>query len=202
MSTSITTELLARVSEIKKKYDLIADVTGERFNVFGILGLETSETRTHSAFLHELLNPQGSHGLKDTFLREFISMLKRVHGHSDCAKLDSWDAISLLKAKVDPEVWIGCKTEDCSEGGRIDLVIDPGGGGRRIFIENKIRAGDQLCQMVRYHNYDKYALLIYLTPDGKPATPFSTKNRETNQDLKPGEDYFQISYEEDIPQLA
>lgn len=32
---------------------------GELFNVFKILKLDTDETRTHSAFIAELLNPEG-----------------------------------------------------------------------------------------------------------------------------------------------
>ena len=48
---------------------------GYCFNIFNILGLSSNETRTHSAFLAELLNPQGSHGNGDSFLREFISCM-------------------------------------------------------------------------------------------------------------------------------
>lgn len=43
---------------------------GECFNVFNVLGMATKETR-HSAFLAEMLNPSGSHGQKDKFLRLF-----------------------------------------------------------------------------------------------------------------------------------
>lgn len=44
---------------------------GENFNMFKILGLSRNETKLHSAFLAELLNTKGSHGLKDKFLIEF-----------------------------------------------------------------------------------------------------------------------------------
>lgn len=44
---------------------------GEYFNVFEVLGLSTKEVRLHSAFLPELLNPNGSHGLGDKMLRSF-----------------------------------------------------------------------------------------------------------------------------------
>ena len=36
---------------------------GEYYNIFKTLGLQTSEVRLHSAFLAELLNPEGAHGL-------------------------------------------------------------------------------------------------------------------------------------------
>ena len=46
---------------------------GENFNIFKTLGMQTSEVRLHSAFLAELLNPNGSHGLKDKFLKAFLN---------------------------------------------------------------------------------------------------------------------------------
>ena len=42
--------------------------------VFNILGIERSENR-HSAFLAWLLNPTSTHGLKDTPLRKFLSLV-------------------------------------------------------------------------------------------------------------------------------
>ena len=44
---------------------------GEYFNIFSVLRLETKEVRLHSAFLAELLNPEGSHGLGKQFLELF-----------------------------------------------------------------------------------------------------------------------------------
>lgn len=93
-------ELLRQVSDIRKKHELIAEMTGERFNVFSILGLQTREVRTHSAFLRELLDPKGSHGLKDAFLKAFVQILKRVHGEG--AHLGGWSECQSLSAKVDP----------------------------------------------------------------------------------------------------
>ena len=48
---------------------------GDLFNVFNILNLQTYEVRTHSAFLSELLDPKGSHGMKDGFLKLFLSSI-------------------------------------------------------------------------------------------------------------------------------
>ena len=47
-------------------------LTEQDFNVFEILKLSTSEVRTHSAFIAELLNPRGSHGQQDKFFKLFI----------------------------------------------------------------------------------------------------------------------------------
>ena len=46
---------------------------GEYFNVFRVLGFSTSEVRLHSAFISELLKPDGDHGLEESFLISFIS---------------------------------------------------------------------------------------------------------------------------------
>lgn len=45
---------------------------GDFFNIFSILKVERDEVYTHSAMLCELLNPNGSHGRKDSFLQLFI----------------------------------------------------------------------------------------------------------------------------------
>ena len=63
--------LLDQVTAIYSKYEKIDELTGENFNVFRIIKLESSEVRMHSAFLAELLDPKGSHGQKDTFLKLF-----------------------------------------------------------------------------------------------------------------------------------
>ena len=64
--------LLDQVNAITAKYRKINDLTGENFNVFRILKLESSEVRMHSAFIAELLNPHGSHGQRDVFLKLFV----------------------------------------------------------------------------------------------------------------------------------
>ena len=197
MNAAIT-ELLTRVSEVRKKHEMIADLTGERFNVFSILGLQSAENRTHSAFLRELLDPNGSHGLKDAFLKAFIRMLRKTHEHCEGFRLDGWDESQDLATKVETELHVGFKSEDLSQGGRIDLVITPKSGSRRILIENKIYAGDQECQLVRYHNHDTIALLLYLTLDGGDASLGSTQNEKSSQKLESRKHYFPISYKSDI----
>ena len=41
---------------------------GTRFNIFHILGVSHYEN-THSTILAELLNPEGTHGLHNSFLK-------------------------------------------------------------------------------------------------------------------------------------
>ena len=105
-----------------------------KFNIFKILGIGRREVSTHSPMLGNLLNPKGSHGQGDAFLRLFVSML----GIAD------FDTAS---ARLELEYYIGRVTE--KSGGRIDIVILDK-DGNAIFIENKIGAGDQKKQLQRY----------------------------------------------------
>lgn len=163
---------------------------GECYNVFNVLGVDNMEL-SHSAFLAALLDPDGSHGMQDAFLKAFIDTI--AHGGT---KLE----LDTAHAKVYTEYNIGNITE--TTGGRIDILItdhsETGSGkdsGHAIIIENKIWAADQPNQLQRY---DKYAcgtyssdgyLLLYLTLDGKEPT-----------DQSKGEltDYRCISYRRDI----
>jgi len=72
-----TINLLSKASDIIKNYGKIAEITGENFNIFRILKVETNEVGTHSAFLSELLSPIGKHGHGDTFMRLFWELQKK-----------------------------------------------------------------------------------------------------------------------------
>lgn len=160
---------------------------GDYFNVFNVLGLSSNETRTHSAFIAELLNPYGSHGLGDFFLKKFISQMR-----VDNLNLD------LPKAFVEVERVIGAIDENYDKGGRIDIIIED--GKKAIIIENKIYAQDQYKQLVRYNNYAKSTFqdyrLLYLTLNKDSASESSTQDDQGQ--LLPHEDYLPITYREYI----
>ncbi|UOQ51744.1 PDDEXK-like family protein [Hymenobacter cellulosivorans] len=152
--------LLSQVMVIEARHRSQAQVTGEQFNIFRILGLESAEVRTHSAFLAELLSPRGSHGQKELFLNLFVQQIG----------LPEFDTAT---ATIEIEKHIGFINESSLEGGRIDICIFPK-GGYPIFIENKIYTGDQKNQLLRYHNYNSEAKLIYLTLDGSEPGEYTT----------------------------
>lgn len=163
---------------------------GECFNIFNVLGLSSNETRTHSAFLAELLNPNGSHGCGSAFLAAFA---KRFIDKPIPAN-------EIQNAAVEIERTIGFKNDDATEGGRFDIVLTI--GKFMVIIENKIYAQDQEKQLLRYKNYALSCIskrqitdykLLYLTLDGKEASSFSTAS-----ELMQGNDYFSISYNSDI----
>ena len=155
---------MKRITDIDDKVQEERRKRGDLFNVFNVIGLRKEEVRLHSAFLAELLNPAGSHGLQDVFLKEFINV-------ADISDLN----FVTTNASVSTEHYIGKKEGET--GGRIDILIQS--KDKAIIIENKISAPDQENQLLRYSNYGKeYAKggyrLLYLTLDGQTATDFST----------------------------
>lgn len=173
--------ILNSVDALVRKYDRIAELSGENFNVFKILKLESSEVRLHSAFIAELLNPKGSHGQGDVFLQLFV----------DRFNYKSID-FQANHAKVEIEKSIGFTNLGKSEGGRIDIVITDS-RGKQFLIENKIYAADQQNQLMRYHLYNPQANLIYLCLFGGEVS------KRAKGDLA-SDTYNVISYEKDIIQ--
>ncbi|MDB5150847.1 MAG: hypothetical protein JWQ57_4867, partial [Mucilaginibacter sp.] len=180
MELSEYRNLLNQVEAINTRYKKIDELTGENFNVFRILKLESSEVRMHSAFIAELLDPKGSHGQKDTFLKLFINLF--------CFKGNSIDSIS-CKVKVEDN--IGKISENGTEGGRLDISITDK-NNHQVIIENKIYAGDQKFQLTRYFNYSVNADILYLTLDGKLPSVSS------KDELEDGVHYKCYSYKQDI----
>lgn len=173
MEKNTITTLLSQVNIISKKYDDIAKITGENFNVFQILRIESDEVRLHSRFIGELINPEGKHGQGPLFLKLFIQALN----------LNEYTEEALIKARIIIEENIGNISEDYSKGGRIDLVIKPN-KGRNIVIENKIYAGDQHMQLWRYKQQYPDAHLFYLTLTEKKPDEKSTNGLVLDKDFK------------------
>ena len=166
---------------------------GESFNIFNDLGFMSDEVHLHSMFLANLLNPKGSHGQRGKFLEAFLKML---HKSFPALSTDSLELDTAI-ASVEVEKYIGRQTD--SEGGRIDIYLTD--GKHSIIIENKIYAGDQYHQMLRYWNYgmsqkgndsEKSFVLIYLTLDG-----CSPSKDSLGEDLKEN-DIVCLSYKSDI----
>jgi hypothetical protein len=152
---------------------------GESFNVFSILGMERKENETHSAFICELLNPDGSHLMGNMFLSLFLSIIPD-------------NSIDIETANVKTEHAIGKRNVKDKTGGRIDIFIWDR-QGNSLSIENKIDAGDQEKQIERYFNFNKEKNSVYyLTLDGKEAS------KESKGELSAGNDYYTISYKKEV----
>lgn len=173
-------QLLSRIGTTCQHHKEISRLSGADFNVFKIVKVVHDEVR-HSAFLAELLNPKGTHGQGDVFLRLFVEKL----GIKD---------FQCENAVANVEQHIGTVTD--TNGGRIDILIDDK-RGNHIIIENKIYANDQDNQLIRYYNYSKQNL-FYLTLHGDDASDRSRSNSHNEVKLKCGEDYKLLSYKIDI----
>lgn len=185
--------LLNKIGEIQKKQTIKQTEIykrGENFNVFNVLGLWSEEVRLHSAMLSELLNPEGSHGCGEAFLKMFFEDVVRIHVPDQINGLN--------KAIVSTEFYIGNINETGNEGGRIDILIEIPQDSEipTLVMENKIYAGDQPNQLLRYYNYatgkyKKNFKLLYLTLYGTDASEQSTGTHISF-------DYIRVSYARDI----
>jgi hypothetical protein len=197
MNDAIIKNLLGQVYLISKRYDEIAKITGEKFNVFKVLDVSTQEVRMHSALIAELLNANGSHGCGSVFLHHFLEQQKEKH--KDTSFIRKIEEFTIENSSTKVEYHIGQINEDGTEGGRIDILIQDEHSNQIIF-ENKINAGDQAKQLIRYNNHNKRAPIFYLTLDGKRPSHLSiNSNTEIKTiNLVEGDDFVCISYTVDI----
>ncbi|MFT5902862.1 MAG: hypothetical protein ACI9LA_002081, partial [Bacteroidia bacterium] len=151
-----------------------------KFNIFQILRKKGDEVNLHSKFIAELLNPKGSHGFEDVFLKSFIENVELGDNQFQVSK----------KAAVCSEKYIDAISEDKTKGGRIDILIDKI-GDNPIIIENKIYADDQENQLLRYSNFNDEGILVYLTLYGDEPS-------EKSLGTVPLTDVKLISYKNDI----
>ena len=158
---------------------------GENYNLFSILNIERYELK-HSALIANLLDPKGSHGCGDAFLRAFFEI---------ALKGTAYPFESSTPPNSYTEHYIGPIAGDT--GGRIDILVESSRYG--LIIENKIYAGDQDKQLTRYDNYGKETfgadgyLLVYLTLYGCDASKESTATKSAEE-----VGYLRLSYAEDI----
>ena len=158
---------------------------GENYNLFSILSIERYELK-HSALIANLLDPKGSHGCGDAFLRAFFEI---------ALKGTAYPFESSTPPNSYTEYYTGPIAGDT--GGRIDILVKSSHYG--LIIENKIYAGDQDKQLTRYDNYGRETfgadgyLLVYLTLYGCDASKESTATKSAEE-----VGYLRLSYAEDI----
>lgn len=156
---------------------------GKCFNVFSALNMCSDEVRLHSRLLATLLNPKANHGLENEFLKSFLIALGLPE-----------DYITHCKEQI-VERPIGEVTE--TTGGRIDIILED--REHAVIIENKIYAGDQPNQLLRYHNYGVKTFgknnfkLVYLTLYGSDPSASSLGGAHFN--------FIKLSYAQDILKL-
>lgn len=164
--------------------------SGEDYSVLET-AIKGNEEMMHSSVIASLLDTRGSHGQKYRFLELFLGCLP-----------EQFKSFDPSDARTACERYIGQKTED--SGGRVDICIE-NSSGQMIVIENKIFAGDQEHQILRYVEFlrgrprnrggVKFPVL-YLTPDGHSPSDDSTQ--ADMMQCRCGEDYVCISYKDVI----
>lgn len=151
--------MLKEISQIEESHLSRMKSTGEAFNLISIMKMENNERYTHSAIIAELLNPDGSHGYDNRFLKLFLETVGYSHFSPDVCL-------------VSVEHYAGVQsTDDFSSRTFVDIVIR-NNCNQEILIENKIWAGDQFKQLERTLQSATAAdaKVIYLTPFGNEYT--------------------------------
>src|SRR5690606_24056633 len=125
----------------------VSNQKGENFNLISLLNMERDEVRTHSRIIGELLNPEGTHGQGNTFLKIFFKQYDVVDFNVDNYSLYLEYSIGKINDGV---------------GGRIDIFLQDN-QGNNIIIENKVDAGETNNQLKRYRNTYPNTKIFYLT---------------------------------------
>lgn len=164
--------LLQKIGILKERYDISRNEE-ERFNIFSVMYKEHDERRLHSRFVATILNPVGSHGMKELFLKTFIEIFPEL------------DFLNFKNAVVYPEEW------NKKENNNIDILIIDRTLRNAIIIENKIHAGDSNNesggQLERYYKHvrdfenipEENINVFYLTLDGHSPSTESLGEFET-----------------------
>lgn len=150
----------------------------DNFNLLDLMCNRYDEVNLHSRFLSILLDPRGSHKMKDTFIRLFVE------------KLNLSFEYSLSSLEVFPN------EEDTCEHREIDLLLIDRKRKSAIIIENKIRAKDsnhkEEGQIERYyriitqeeHIPKESTTVIYLSIDRETPSVESVATSGEFPDLK------------------
>jgi len=198
LNSGLTTRIMEEVlSRFMRQIDRVERENRQTSFEFNPLRSIPINEPTHSRILGDLLNPHGSHGQRDLFLLEFLTMI----GHGD-PNSGAWH-VSV-------------------ETGRVNICLWRAYPASIVIIENKSNwAIDQQQQLYRYwywnihRNYReldysdprtaKNFILVYMPPtrSKQPSIQSLECPREMNVDGNNYEklplDYFTFSLDEDLP---
>ena len=131
------------------------------FNILNVLRIERTEIR-HSNVLAWLMDPQGSHGMGQAFIRRVLSTILL---ESESAEIELTPASIELMNMVDVEV--------LREWKNIDLLVISETNRWVLLVENKIRSRASRRQLIKYielvkKEFPKFTIisvLLTLEPD-------------------------------------
>lgn len=125
------------------------------FNLLKTVLKPNDEVRLHSRVIAEFLNPSGSHAQGDIFLKEFLQVLGEGKPKSLKDFLNAFDTQNAT---------VKCERKYKHEHERMDIYLTD--DERHIIIENKLDAGDQEDQALRYINQVRYGIANNGDDDG------------------------------------
>src|SRR5690554_2369116 len=188
-------KLLDEFTQMKSEYHLWNKDVAERYNIFKVLNIRHAETKTHTPYLINLLNPKGSHAQGLLFFNLFID---KIAPQSKRYLFQNLKIHNLI-----------LREEKHTVDGRLDIFIESFGREEKfvIVIENKINAKDQDLQLSRYYRYckgrgftDDNILLIYLTKEGENAKGYSMVIDDQER-LKKADVLIDISYHNEMSKI-
>ena len=147
---------LSADSRLKRLGELLTE-----FNLFDVLSVARSELQ-HSRVVAWLLDPNGSHGLGDAFLRGF---LRQAALAANGVGIDT-------VTPTDIDGWNLGSAEVFLERHNIDILVIDESNGFVCLIENKIGSGEHSDQLSRYLGTVRRAYKtltpfpVFLTPSG------------------------------------
>jgi len=172
--------LLDKISSINEKDEERLKKSGEKFNIFEELKLKKAEW-VHSRVLATLLDPCGSHGKGNLFLKKFLEIIAKKHETNaetnEDEKGEVGEKFSIKGVKV--------QEEKSLDGGRPDIIIT-NQDCKKIILENKIDAKEGNEQLKRYSKEEPIHL-IFLTLGGRKSKKKGGKFS-----------YIRMSYKKDI----
>jgi len=172
--------LMKIYDKTKKETDL---TLASNFNVFNYIN--PNENGLSNIFA-DLLNPNGNHGQREAFLKEFLNIIKQNK------------KVALMNCKIVREDVTHCISNNLR---RIDITLYFE-NGFVVGIENKPWSTEQDNQLQDYqeHLNKKYGVnwcLVYVSGDG--SEPISIKENLKEQYIETGK-LVVLNYEEDVAQ--
>ena len=193
-NTNKIPNVLQQVRLLKNKYNELAAVTGEDFNIFSILRIKRKEVKTHTPILAELLDPHGLHRQRAAFLKLFLEI---------CVKQVELSNKQQETAFYNKPESFRVRSEERPDQAQFDILLEKEREAC-IVIENKIDAKDQYNQLNRLYQdarkrfSDSQIKLIYLTLDGSPPSEKSLKAKNGLGNDLSIDDVILVSYREHI----
>ena len=152
--------VLRTAPKLKRLEGLLAE-----FNLFDMLGIARSELQ-HSRVVAWLLDPRGSHGLGDLFLRGFLRGVAK--------SADTFGIHAITVSDIDS--WNFSQAKVFLEHHNIDILLIVEGSRIVCLIENKVGSDEHSDQLSRYlktvtRTYSNLRPLpVFLTPEGVQPT--------------------------------